>query len=332
MVSKLYRYLLHNQVILALFILVMGWFVLQLRGIIVSIFLAYVIMASMLPAVRYLRKRGLPQVIAVLIPYLAMFLLIFLLIIPLIPFVIEQIGSLLTGFPRYIDDSARTLGFKVNPSQIQTYISTELAGIGKNAIGVTSRVFGGLLSTLTVLVVSFYFLMYNESFKHKVASMFDEEHRSHVRDTQRLIDDKLGAWLRGQVVLCFTIGLTTWIILSILHMPYALPLALIAGLLEILPTLGPILSAVPAVIVALTISPTMALVVAGAYLLIQALENNLLVPKIMQRAVGLNPVVVILAIMIGANLMGIAGALLAIPFVSFIIVLFNSINEPVSDK
>lgn len=332
MVSKFYRFLLHNQVIFALFILTMGWFVLQLRGIFVSIFLAYVIMAAMLPAVKYFRKLGLPQVLAVLIPYVAMFILIFMLIVPLIPFVVAQLGSLLTGFPNYINDSANTLGFKVDSDQIRDYVSKELGSIGKNAIGVTSIVFGGLLSTLTVLVVSFYFLMYTDTFKHKVASLFDEEHRAHVRETMRLIDDKLGAWLRGQIVLCFAIGLTTWIVLSILNVPNALPLALIAGLLEILPTLGPILAAVPAVVVALTVSPTLAIVVAISYLLIQALENNLLVPKIMQRAVGLNPVVVILAIMIGANLMGIAGALLAIPFVSFIIVLFNSINEPLPEK
>lgn len=327
MITKFTRYLLHNQIILALFLVVAGWFIFQVRGIIVSIFLAYVIMAAMLPAVRLLRKRGLPQLFAVLIPYVAMFLLIFMLIIPLIPFVAEQINSLLKNFPGYLDDSARILGFQLDPNQIRDYISTEIGALGRNAIGVTSKVFGGLLATLTVLVVSFYFLMYNEKFKHKVSALFEQEHRDHVRETMRLIDEKLGAWLRGQIALCFAVGLTTWVVLSVIQMPYALPLALIAGILEILPTLGPILSAVPAVIVAFTISPTLGLVVIVAYLLIQALENNLLVPKIMQRAVGLNPVVVILAVMIGANLMGVAGALLAIPFVSFIIVLFNSLNE-----
>ncbi len=326
MVSRFYKFLLHNQVILALFLVIMGWFIFQIRGIIVSIFLSYVIMAALFPAVKYLRSKRVPHVLAVLIPYIAVFLLVFMLIIPLIPFVMDQISSLLKNFPTYLEDSGRTFGFDINPHQIQDYISKEVGSIGKNAIGVTGKVFGGVLSTLTVLVVGFYFLMYSEAFKHRVASFFDREHRDHVKQTMQLIDDKLGAWLRGQVVLCFAIGLTTYIALSAVQMPYALPLALIAGMFEILPTIGPIVSAVPAVIVALTISPTMAIIVIIAYLLIQALENNLLVPKIMQRAVGLNPVVVILAIMIGANLMGIAGALLAIPFVSFVIVLFKSIT------
>lgn len=281
-------------------------------------------MAALLPAVRVLRKLGLPKLIAVLIPYLAIFLLLFLLIIPLIPFVLSQIASLIGGFPHYLDSSATIFGFKLNQQNLQDYFNLQIHSLGQNAIGVTSQVFGGLLSMLTVLIVSFYLLNYNDTFKQKFASLFDKEQRENVKNTLKLIDDKLGAWLRGQILLCFVIGLTTFIALTFLHLPYALPLALIAGILEVLPTLGPILSAVPAVIVAFTISPAMALAIIVTYLLIQALENNLLVPKIMQQAVGLNPVIVILSIMIGANLLGVAGALLAIPFVSFVIVLIKS--------
>lgn len=327
MITKFTRYLLHNQIILALFLVLAGWLLFQIRGIIVSIFISYIIMAAMMPAVHFLRRKRFPNVLAVFIPYIAIFLALFLLIIPLIPFMLAQISSLLSGFPNYLDNSATILGFHLSPQQMQAYFSNEISGLGKNAIDVTSQVFGGLLSVLTVLVVSFYFLNYNETFKHKIASLFEKEEQERVKKMLQLIDDKLGAWLRGQVILSFAIGLATFIILSILHMPYALPLALIAGILEVLPTLGPILSAIPAVIVALTVSPAMALVIVIVYFLIQMLENNLLVPKIMQHAVGLNPVIVILSIMIGANLLGVAGALLAIPFVSFVIVLIKGFRQ-----
>lgn len=284
-------------------------------------------MAALMPAVHFLKRKKFPQILAVLIPYVAIVLLIFLLVVPLIPFVGGQITSLLNGFPKYLDQAATFFGIQLNQAQIQNYFSTEVGNIGKNAIGVTSRVFGGLLSVLTVLVVSFYFLNYSDVFKRKVAALFEVDDREHIKETLQLIDYKLGAWMRGQIVLCVVIGLATFIALSILQLPYALPLALIAGMLEVLPTLGPILSAVPAVIVALTISPAMAIAVVITYLLIQMLENNLLVPKIMQHAVGLNPVVVILSIMIGANLMGVVGALLAIPFVTFAIVVVNSLRK-----
>lgn len=123
------------------------------------------------------------------------------------------------------------------------------------------------------------------------------------------------------------IGFFTWIALSLVGLNYALPLALLAGFLEIVPTIGPILAAIPAVIVALTISPTMGLVVTGIYIVIQLLENNIIVPKIMQHAVGLNPVVIIIAILVGAELLGITGALLSLPFVSFVTVIFNSLQN-----
>jgi predicted PurR-regulated permease PerM len=326
MLHRFYVYLLRNQVILALFLIVLGWFILQLRGIIMSIFLSYILMAALLPAVSFLRKKKFPMILAAFIPFFFASLLVFLIILPLIPFIIDQIGSLAIGLPDYLNKSANTLGLSVNANDIQSFITREINNIGRNAVSLTGKVFGGVFSTLTVIIISFYLLLYYDRFKSTIAGLFRKDMHPHVIETIEQIDDKLGAWLRGQILLSFSIGLVTYILLSILHLPYALPLALLAGILEIVPTLGPIIAAVPAVIVALTISPTMGITVALVYVLIQLLENNILVPKIMERAVGLNPIIVILAVMIGANLMGVIGALLSIPFVSFLTVLFHSIN------
>jgi predicted PurR-regulated permease PerM len=198
--------------------------------------------------------------------------------------------------------------------------------LSSSAIQVTTRVFGGIFSMITIFIISLYLLLYNDSFKRFIARLFHHNDREKVLSTVSLVNDKLGAWLQGQMFLCFFIGFITWIALTIIGLPFALPLALLAGILEIVPTLGPTLSAIPATIVALTIAPTMAIVVVATYILIQMLENQLLVPKIMERAVGLNPVVVILSVTIGANLMGIVGALLAIPFVTFLIVIYQSVE------
>jgi predicted PurR-regulated permease PerM len=169
--------------------------------------------------------------------------------------------------------------------------------------------------------------MYHDNFKKFVASLFHEHWHPYVLTTIDHVNSKLGAWFRGQVILSLFIGLMSWIALTILGLPYALPLAFLAGILEVVPTLGPTLSAIPAIVVALTVSPTTAITVVAVYVAIQAFEGHILVPNVMQKSVGLNPVVVILAIMIGTNLMGIAGALLAIPFISFIIVIFKSLQE-----
>ncbi|HUQ85844.1 MAG TPA: AI-2E family transporter [Candidatus Limnocylindrales bacterium] len=327
MFHQFIKYLLKNQVIFALFIIASIWFVVQTREIIVSIFLSYIIMAAVLPMVEYLRKRGVNKVVAVLIPYFGIIIAIFLLILPLVPFVANQIQSLVTNFPKFIDRSADVFGVSINPKQIERYISTEFETFGKSAFNVTTKVFGGLFSIITVAVVSLYFLMYEDTFKRFVANLFHKDAREKALVTLDQINFKLGAWLRGQIQLCVFIGLFSWIGLTILGLPYALPLALFAGLLEVVPTIGPILSSIPAIVIALTISPTKAMAVVTLYVLIQAVENQILVPKVMQKAVGLNPVVVILGIMIGTNLMGISGALLAIPFISFIVVLFKSLES-----
>lgn len=316
-----------KQQILGVFLLVLlGGFLYEIRGILVSLFIAYIVMAALIPAVSLLQRLRFPKILAVLITYLLTLSLVMLLILPLIPFFVSQIESLFFNFPVFLDRAANGLGISLDVATIQTYVSTELALIGKNAFSLTSKVFGGIFSVLTILVVSFYLLLGHESFRKEASQLFPKNHQKKVMTTTLQVEEKLGAWLRGQIVLSFFIGFLTWIALTLLGLPYALPLALIAAILEVVPTLGPILSAIPAVVVALTISPTTAIIVVGIYIGVQLLENNLLVPKIMEKAVGLNPVVIIITVMIGAKLMGVIGALLSIPFLSMLIIVFKNLQ------
>ena len=327
MLQRFFDYLLKNQILFALFIIFAVWFVIQIRVIILSLFLSYIIMAALLPIVSFLRKKKFPKLAAVLIPYFSIILLLVLLIFPLIPFVAQQIELLVVGFPKYLDRSASLIGMRVDPHQLQGYLNGQFTQLSSSALDVTTKVFGGVFTVVTVFIISLYLLLYNDVFKRFIARMFRVGHQEKVLKTVGLVNDKLGAWLQGQIFLCFFIGFITWIALTLLGVPFALPLALLAGILEVVPTLGPTLSAIPAVIVALTISPTMAVVVVVTYVFIQMLENQLIVPKVMERAVGLNPVIVILGVTIGATLLGVVGALLAIPFISFLIVLYRSVEE-----
>jgi predicted PurR-regulated permease PerM len=129
----------------------------------------------------------------------------------------------------------------------------------------------------------------------------------------RRIERRLGVWVRGEFVLMSAVGLCSFIGLTILHVDFALPLAIVAGLLELVPMLGPIIASITATLVALSVSPLLALSVVALYIIIQQLENNILVPYIMKKSVGLAPIVTILALMIGARLAGIIGAILAVP-------------------
>lgn len=284
-------------------------------------------MAALSPSVEYLRKNKVPRPIAVVISYFATLALLVLLIIPLIPFVAAQVQSLFHRFPSYLNQAADLLGFDVNPAQINSFISSEFNSISKNAFDFTRRVFGGLFSVLTILVVSFYLLLDYTRIKRSIIGLFPKHSEPEVEAVLMRIEEKLGAWLRGQIVLSLSIGVLTYLALTILGLEFALPLALIAGILEIVPTIGPIISAIPAVIVALSVSPTMTLIVIAMYIVIQALENNILVPKIMQKAVGLNPIIIILSIIIGNELIGVLGALLSIPFVSMLVIIFDSLRS-----
>ncbi len=284
-------------------------------------------MAAILPVTEYLRKRKVPKLFAVLIPYFGISTAFFLLIFTMVPFIIDQVESLAKDFPKYLDRTANIFGVtEINPRQVQSYLTSQVDNVSSSAFEVTTRVFGGIFTVITIFVVSLYLLLYNDQFKKFIAKLFHNRHHDKALRTVSLVNEKLGAWLQGQMFLSFFIGIITWIALTLLGIPLALPLAIIAGMLEVIPTLGPTLAAIPAIIIAFTISPTLALAVLVTYILIQMLENQLLVPKIMERAVGLNPVVVILGVSIGANLLGVVGALLAIPFISFVIVIYKSIE------
>jgi predicted PurR-regulated permease PerM len=141
------------------------------------------------------------------------------------------------------------------------------------------------------------------------------------------IEMKLGAWVRGEIILMLIVGLTTYIGLTILGVEYALPLAVIAGVLELVPTIGPIISSIPAILIALVQGPVLAIAVLAMYILIQQAENNFLVPKVMEKAVGVLPLITIASLLIGGTLFGVIGAVIAVPAVVILHVLFEEYVE-----
>lgn len=327
MLHKILKKILENQVLLGLGIIALGWLIIEIREILVSLFISYIIMAALNPMVAKLQKNRVPKVVAAIIVYLTSLLAVIVVIVPLFPFFAQQIQSFFRQFPEYLDTATQFLGINIQADGAQELLTQELETIGRNAFGVTQRVFGGLFSFLSVLVISFYLLLDHDRMKQGIIKQFPQEQREKATNTLQAIENKLGSWMRGQLILSFLVGLITWVALSIAGIPFALPLALIAGLLEVIPTIGPIIAAIPAVVVAFSINPTLGLVVIAIYIGIQLLENSILAPKIMQKAVGLNPVIVIIGVIVGGKLLGIPGALLSIPFISLIKVIFTSLEE-----
>lgn len=268
--------------------------------------MAIIFMSGLSPLVEKLEDDlSIPKPLAISLIYFIILVIIATLIsLTLAPF-IEQTSNLLTHFPT-------TVSKILPPGLDMNVLQQQATDFSRNALGFTLLIFNNFLALVSILVLTFYLLLERDKLD-KLVTQFAIGHEERVKRILDKIEEKLGAWLRGQIVLSLFIGVLCYIALFLIHVPYALPLAILAGLFEVLPVIGPIISAIPAVLIALLASPLQAGLVALSYLLIQQAESHIIVPQVMKKAVGLNPLIVILAVSIGGKLLGIPGALLAVP-------------------
>jgi predicted PurR-regulated permease PerM len=184
---------------------------------------------------------------------------------------------------------------------------------------------GGLFGLITILILTFYLLVDFDQLLRFFIRLFPRQNRLRVHEATRRVTTKVSAWLGGQLLLGGIIGSSAAVGLWLLGVPYFYVLALLAAIGEMIPVIGPILSAIPAVLVALTVKPMLALFVMVFFIVQQQVENHLLVPRVMARQVGISAVVVIVALMIGGSLLGIVGAILAVPTAAILQVLFEEL-------
>lgn len=294
-------------VFIALFVLGL-WVTFLIKDLLILLFIAVILMSALSPAVKFMTSFRIPKALAIAITYIIIISVLGGLFASFLPTVIEQTTTLISSLPVLLRES-------FNLTQIDNnFFQTELRDISRNIVSVTLAVFDNIVAIIFLLVITFYLLLEKEELEKRIAGLFvGREER--VKNLLIRIQEKLGSWVIGQLFLSFIIGLLVYIGLTILNIPYALPLAILAGILEVVPVIGPIIAAIPAVVLALTISPVLGAGTAAMYFVIQQLENSLIVPQVMKRAVGLNPLVVILAVAVGSRLLGIGGALLAVPIV-----------------
>jgi predicted PurR-regulated permease PerM len=327
MKNPIVRYVLDNHILTTVLLIGIGILLFQVKSILLALFMAFIIVAALSPIVNFLRRKNVPKLLAIVIVYVIIIAVIVVLVVPFIPIFVVQIQDFIKEIPFYLKDAGNIFGIQIDKTQITSIITPVANYISQNAVKLSSTIFGGLFTIVTTFILSFYLLIYHDKFEESLPGLFPEKYKLKVKETLKLVEEKVGAWLSGQLVLSLVIGSITWVILTILGIPFALPLAILAGFLEIIPTLGPIIAAVPAVIIGLAISPIMGLIVALAYVGIQFIENHFLVPKIMQKAVGLNPIIIIIGILIGGHLLGILGALLSIPFISATIIIIRAFRD-----
>lgn len=304
------------------------WVVVQIRDILFLLFIAFLLMTAIRPLVVLLEKIRLPRIVSILLVYAVVFGLFGVSLAGTIPLLVAQSTRLITDLPSF---AAQVLPFwNIDVGTL----TKQIAPISENIVKVTVGIFSNIITTLTVLVFTFYFLLERARAQQTLMPLVGESVTKKTLDILRQIERRLGSWVRGELVLMGTVGVLSYIGLTILHIDFALPLAIIAGVLEIVPTIGPIVSAIPAILVALATSPFLALSVAALYFIIQQVENNVLVPIVMKRSIGFSPLVTILSVMIGGRFAGVVGAILAVPLVLVLQIIINElfIQQPKSTK
>jgi len=306
------------------------WFLFAIKDIVVLFFVVLVIVAALTPLVDKMSKY-MPRIIALLIITVVFLTALTAIGFLLIPPIVNQIEQLATNLPNLVDNLSPTfhnLQFVIKQYQSSLLnLSSELGGFSSGIYSTTVGFFTGIVAIITILVLSFYMLLEQNSFRVFMKNIIPEEQEETVFNIIHKISTKMGNWLRGQGILMLIIGVLDWIALAAIGIPYALTLAVWGGLTEIIPYIGPWMGLVPALIVAYTVSPVKAVIVIIVFILIQQLEGHVLVPKMMSKAVGLSPVIIILALLIGAKLMGILGVLISVPAAAAISVIVQEWPE-----
>lgn len=305
-------------VLLAIFFI---WKILNILGL---LFVVLIVVAALDPAIGGLQQYGLPRGAAVSLIYLGLFLVLAFLFSLLLPPLVDQLSNLTVAFPSLVSRVTPLYQVVVdsNAQDLLSTISAELSAFTQGIFAATARLFGGAAAFVSVLVLSFYILLDVKQARHAFIPLIPANKVKSVLNIVEKVSSTLGSWLRGQLFLSLIITAITFIGLAILGVPYALTLAVLAGVLEIIPYLGPILAGAVALLVAYASgSWQLSAGVFVLYAVVQQLENHFLVPKVMQSAVGLSPVTIIIALAIGAQLAGITGAIIAVPLTAVLSVL-----------
>ncbi len=309
--------------------------VLRLIDVLILVFVAVVIAATLRPMVSALLRRGLPKALAVLLIYLGILGVLAGLFVLVIPALVNQGEELVRGLPQVYTNLVVSLGENPNEairtlpqrlptgdqlaSQLQAASSVVLTG----ALGIGMGVLALLAQMLSIFFLSIYLTLDQSRLERFWLSLAPASQRPELLAIWREIEGRLGGYVRGELLLMTSIGVLASLGYLVIGLPYPLVLGALAGMVEFVPMVGPTLGAIPAIVVALSISPQAALLVLIYSITIQMAENNILVPRLMGRSVGVSPITVIIAVFVFTGLLGISGAFLAIPLAAIVQVLMD---------
>jgi predicted PurR-regulated permease PerM len=319
-------------------LLVLAWFLFEIRQILILLFVSLFLAAALDGMVDSLEEKKIPRAVSIIGIYLIFLLVMVVFISTLIPLIASQtlelalrVRDIVTNLAQgeqiwslpYTAKLQELVGEFLQSADQETIIANlqggleqlgnQLQGIAGNTFAAIKIVFNGALNAVMVMFLTFFMVVDEKGIDAFLLSLFPSRHARYIIAKSEAVKEKVGYWLRGQLKLMLAMAVLTYVVLSVLGVEYALTLAMIAGITELLPVIGPVIAAIPALLIGLNVSLMFALWILIAYIIIQQIEGNVLVPLIMNKAVGLSPLIIIIAMLIGYQFMGILGIMISVP-------------------
>ena len=325
------------KVIIAGVLVFLGFY---LFDILLAILTAVVIAAAVNPAANWFGRFGLPRVVSVLLVYVISILIFAGVLYFFVPSLVADLSGIVYGLPRQINNFIQD-----NPSweaifafsgadnggqlTIQDIISKGLfeSPLPSNVYDFVMAIFNGLVSFILIIVISFYLAVQKNGTENFLRIIAPLHHEEYILDLWSRTEAKIGRWIQGQLLLAAIIGPMVFIGLSLMQIEYAMILAIVAAVFELIPVFGPVLAAVPAVLIAFTGNATLGLMVIGFYVLVQQFENHLIYPLVVKKVIGVNPLIVIISLVVGYEIAGVLGMILAIPAVTLLMEYLHDLEK-----
>ena len=328
--------------LLIILLYVLAQFLASIQQILILFFVAVFLSAALDPTVDKLQEKKIPRAAGVLLIYLAVFVFLFIFISQLIPLIGRQVGELADRIAEFItnltsngesdlpfskhwkpfvDDFLANVDDDTLIANIQSgleYVAGQISNIAGNTWTALTVIFNGLVNAIIVLVLCFFMVIEEENSENFLRSLFPSKYSGYIVTKTNEIKEKVGDWLRGQITLSITMGVITGLGFFIMGVDYAATLGMLAALAEFLPMVGPTITFLAAALIASNQSVWLVLAVAVWCGVMQVLEGNVLIPVIMRKAVGLSPVIIILAMLVGFQFLGILGVIIALPVATVI--------------
>ncbi len=317
-----------------------------LRDLALVVLTAVVIASAIDPAIKWFGRMKISRTPATILVYFlvaAVFSGVFYVFAPVF---FDELSKVVSRFPEYLKvfqsispvnlsqvgiNGAQevTNGISQNLSLVEdiTNLKSSLIDVPGGLFNAISAVFGGFLSFILVVVISFYFSVQERGIEDFLRIITPSQNEKYVIGLWKRAQEKIGKWIQGQLLLGVLVGVLVFLGLSVLGVKYAFVLAILAGIFEIIPVFGPILAAIPAVIFGFLDSVTLGLTVLGFYVIIQQFENHLIYPLVVRKVIGVPPILVILSLIVGAKLAGFMGIILAVPVATLLVEIADDISK-----